>query len=254
MVHVGINGLGQKISKAHFCTPRHTWHESITRLEVVISSTFLISILTMALVHEEENVSYAVGEKDTPSLNLQNDSDFNAGVNEDDHLTPLERQRSTDKSVCTPSPNEEVGENHNFIIRHMGILVKDRTMCLVRVHSWNDIDESAKEHTWAVVKDKFNGKDFELDREGTLRRMKRLWHYWRPKDVRGPLPSRAALQAMLWEKEKENIALHRRMDDMENAHKNNMDKQEDQVRMLANLVMANQQTSGANPGSGQDDV
>jgi len=41
----------------------------------------------------------------------------------------------------------------------------------------------------------------------------------KPKDVRGPLPTRAALQAMLREKEKENIALHKRMDDMENAHK-----------------------------------
>jgi len=79
----------------------------------------------------------------------------------------------------------------------------------------------------------------------------------KPKDVRGPLPTRAALQAMLREKEKENIALNKRMDDMENAHKNDMDKLEDQVRMLANLVMANQQTSaksGANTGSDEDDV
>jgi len=47
------------------------------------------------------------------------------------------------------------------------------------------------------------------------------------------------------------------MDDMENAHKNDMDKREDQVRILANLVMANQQTStksNANTGSNQDDV
>ncbi|KAJ8431054.1 hypothetical protein Cgig2_027109 [Carnegiea gigantea] len=76
----------------------------------------------------------------------------------------------------------------------------------------------------------------------------------KPKDVRGPLPSIAALQAMLREKEKENIALHKRMDDMENAHKNNTDKLEDWVRILANLVMANQQTSSANTGSDQDDV
>ena len=56
----------------------------------------------------------------------------------------------------------------------------------------------------------------------------------KPKDVRGPLPSRAALQAMLREKEKDNIALHKHMDDMKNAHKYDI------VRMLANLVMANQ--------------
>ncbi|KAJ8423863.1 hypothetical protein Cgig2_033787 [Carnegiea gigantea] len=78
----------------------------------------------------------------------------------------------------------------------------------------------------------------------------------KPKDVRGPLPTTAALQAMLREKEKENIALHKRMDDMENAHNNDMDELEDQVRMLANLVMANQQTSAkssANTGSDEDD-
>ena len=62
----------------------------------------------------------------------------------------------------------------------------------------------------------------------------------KPKDVRGPLLTRAALQTMLREKEKENIALHKCMDDIENAHKNDIDKLEDQVRMLSHLVMANQ--------------
>ncbi|KAJ8423939.1 hypothetical protein Cgig2_008566 [Carnegiea gigantea] len=197
-------------------------------------------------VHEEENVSYATGEKGTPSVNMHNDSDFHTGANEDYHLTPLQPQGSTNKSVYTPSPDEEdrededgkedertvdpnieqsaelnfriyaveidgcnsmnnktkrrnfkprgpnrckrlanlkneekleliyfhngrVGENHNVITRHMP----------VRLHSRNDIDESAKVHMWAALKDKFKGKDFELDREATLHHMKRLWHYWR---------------------------------------------------------------------------
>ncbi|KAJ8424084.1 hypothetical protein Cgig2_025237 [Carnegiea gigantea] len=198
-------------------------------------------------VHEKENVSYTVGEKGTPSVNLQNDSDFNAGVNEDDHLTPLQPQGSTNKSVCTLSPDKEgredekgrederlslylaidhteaeidgsnsmnnkkkwrnfkpcgpntckrlanlkngekleliyfhngpVGENRNLIIRHMCMLVEDYAVCAVCVRSWNDIDKSAKEHMWAMAKDKFMGKDVELDREATLRHMKRLWHY-----------------------------------------------------------------------------
>ena len=42
---------------------------------------------------------------------MQNDFDFKAGVNEDDHLTPLQPQGSTDKSVCTPSPDEEGTED-----------------------------------------------------------------------------------------------------------------------------------------------
>ena len=48
--------------------------------------------------------------------------------------------------------NGPVGENHNLIARHMGMLVKGRTVCPIHVRSWNDIDESAKEHTWVVLK------------------------------------------------------------------------------------------------------
>ncbi|KAJ8424558.1 hypothetical protein Cgig2_010866 [Carnegiea gigantea] len=99
-------------------------------------------------VPEEENVSYAAGEKGTPSVNLQNDSDFNAGVNEDDHLTPLEPQGSTNKSVCTPSPDKEGREDERTVDPN--------------------IEQSDE------LNDKFKGKDFELDREATLRHMKRL--------------------------------------------------------------------------------
>ncbi|KAJ8433881.1 hypothetical protein Cgig2_021264 [Carnegiea gigantea] len=251
-------------------------------------------------VRKEENVSYAVGEKGTPSVNLQNDSDFNAGVNEEDHLTPLETQGSADKSVCTPSLDEE-GREQIDGSKSMDNKKKRRNF---KPHGPNKCKKLANlkngeklELTFIMVQlDKFKGKDFELDREATLRHMKRLWHYWRgnleeilrtskdnphfsafelveecfrpqdrdhvaclgygmkPKDVRGPLISRAALQAMLQEKEKENIALHKCMDDMENANKNDMDKLEDQLRMLANLVMANRQTSGANTSSNQDDT
>ena len=44
-------------------------------------------------------------------MNLQTDANFNAEANEDDHLTPLEPQGSTDKSVCTPSLDEEDTED-----------------------------------------------------------------------------------------------------------------------------------------------
>ena len=62
-------------------------------------------------VHEEENISCATGEKGIPSVNMHNDTNFNAGVNEDDHLTPLQPHGSTDKSVCTPSLDEEGRED-----------------------------------------------------------------------------------------------------------------------------------------------
>ena len=63
----------------------------------------------------------------------------------------------------------------------------------------------------------------------------------KPKDVRGPLPSRAQLQAMLRDKEKENIALHKRMDDLEESHKSDMNKLEDQMQKVIDLLMTQQQ-------------
>ncbi|KAJ8425094.1 hypothetical protein Cgig2_007816 [Carnegiea gigantea] len=177
-------------------------------------------------VHEEENISYAAGEKGTPSVNMHNDTNFNTGVNEDDHLTPLQPHGSTDKSVCTPSLDEEGREDEEG-------RQDERTL-----------DPNIKQFiglNFGIYVVYFYAYEFGM----------------KPKDVRGPLPTRAAIQAMLRKKEKENIALHKRIDDMENAHKNDMDKLEDQVRMLANLVMTNQQTSmksGANTGSYQDDV
>lgn len=47
--------------------------------------------------------------------------------------------------------NGPVGKNHSDMTRHMGKLVRDRTICPVRVHSWDEIEESAKEHMWQSV-------------------------------------------------------------------------------------------------------
>lgn len=44
-----------------------------------------------------------------------------------------------------------VGDNHKEMTRHMGKIVRDRLICPVRVHSWNEIDDSAKEHMWQLV-------------------------------------------------------------------------------------------------------
>jgi len=64
----------------------------------------------------------------------------------------LANLKNGEKLELTYFHNGPVGENHNLITRHMGMLVKDRTVCPVRVRSWNDINESAKEHMWAAVK------------------------------------------------------------------------------------------------------
>ena len=77
----------------------------------------------------------------------------------------------------------------------------------------------------------------------------------KPKDVRAPILSRDALQGMLQEKEKENIALHQHLDHKENAHKNDINELEDQIRISSDLVIGNEPESskfGANTVSNQD--
>ncbi|KAL2934125.1 hypothetical protein RDABS01_017244, partial [Bienertia sinuspersici] len=56
---------------------------------------------------------------------------------------------------------------------------EDRTICPVRVHSWDEIEPEAKEHMWQSVLNKFNGKGIPLDRTTIIDHMKRLWHNWR---------------------------------------------------------------------------
>ncbi|XP_021836768.2 uncharacterized protein [Spinacia oleracea] len=75
--------------------------------------------------------------------------------------------------------NGAVGDNHKDLTRHMGKLVRDRIICPVRVHTWDEIDNSVKEHMWQSVLNKFVGKGFDLDRKTTIDHLKRLWQNWR---------------------------------------------------------------------------
>jgi len=52
----------------------------------------------------------------------------------------------------------------------------------------------------------------------------------RPKDVRDPLTSRAQPQAMLRDKEKENIALNKCINNLGESHKSDMNKLGDQMK------------------------
>jgi len=115
VVHVGINGLGKKMGKRTFVPPGTLGMNRSQGLKQSLlrpsSSRNKHSHSGTPSVHDKENVSYAAHEKGTLCLNMQNDFDFNAGVNEDDHLTPLQPQGSTEKSVCTPSRDEEGTED-----------------------------------------------------------------------------------------------------------------------------------------------
>ncbi|XP_056688184.1 uncharacterized protein [Spinacia oleracea] len=229
--------------------------------------------------------------------------------------------------------NGAVGDNHKDLTRHMGKLVRDRTICPVRVHTWDEIDNSAKEHMWQsvlvvwnalnetpndltpadwkwLVEEHFSSEAFKLSsrNSGNRGNLTMLHHtgstplrqvIWedmggkegkdlppisavfkktregksgnlkendatkldeivsvekenpslsqfevvekcfgpqdrggvvcfgfgiRPKDVRGPLPTRADLTSRAHEKQKENDDLRKRMDEMEKVHQADLEK------------------------------
>ena len=47
--------------------------------------------------------------------------------------------------------NGVVGDNSKAFSRHLGKLVRDRTMCPIRVHSWDEIQPEYVETMWAAV-------------------------------------------------------------------------------------------------------
>ncbi|OIT08889.1 hypothetical protein A4A49_55633, partial [Nicotiana attenuata] len=47
--------------------------------------------------------------------------------------------------------NRVVGQHQASFTRHLGILVRDRNMCPLRVHSWADIEEYKLQHMWEAV-------------------------------------------------------------------------------------------------------
>lgn len=48
--------------------------------------------------------------------------------------------------------NRTVGRYSNLFSRHLGKLVRDRSMCPLGVSSWDDIEEEKLNHMWAAVK------------------------------------------------------------------------------------------------------
>ncbi|XP_070042408.1 uncharacterized protein [Nicotiana tomentosiformis] len=75
--------------------------------------------------------------------------------------------------------NRVVGKNHVSFTRHLGILVRNRNMCPLRVHSWADIEEYKLQHMWKAVTDKFDSDDINDQRDHVLKYMRKLWNNWR---------------------------------------------------------------------------
>nr|XP_018631587.1 uncharacterized protein LOC104111492 isoform X2 [Nicotiana tomentosiformis] len=71
------------------------------------------------------------------------------------------REKNKNKDVAGLKPEEKfrvnfynnrvVGKHQASFSRHLGILVRDRNMCPLQVHSWKNIGEDKLEHMWRAV-------------------------------------------------------------------------------------------------------
>jgi len=89
-----------------------------------------------------------LGSSTTNNLKRKQPNQRPCGPNKCKQLSNL---RNGEMLEVTYFHNGPVGANHKIITRHMGKLIRDPNVCPVRVHSWNEINENAKEHMWAVV-------------------------------------------------------------------------------------------------------
>ncbi|XP_057984574.1 uncharacterized protein LOC131169371 [Hevea brasiliensis] len=98
------------------------------------------------------------------------------GMNKGKKITALKDGEKLDVVFYN---NRVVRENHAEWSRHLGKIVRDPNIYPIRVHSWKQIGEDAKDHMWDSVKEKFKNVDIELYREKTLEHMNHLWNNWR---------------------------------------------------------------------------
>ncbi|KAK4358948.1 hypothetical protein RND71_021177 [Anisodus tanguticus] len=89
------------------------------------------------------------------------------------------RLKPGEKLRVTFYQNRVVGKNHTSFTRHLGLLVRDRNMCPLRVHSWLDIEEHKLENMWKAVTEKFDSDDMNDQRDHVLQHMRKLWNNWR---------------------------------------------------------------------------
>lgn len=119
-------------------------------------------------IRKDDRLQRSINNTDALSKFLdQIDSQADASTHEEASATVVTRERSRKPNAKPRGVNKckkvanlregqklEVefynngpgGDNHLDLTRHMGKLVHDRTICPVRVHSWNDIEESAKKY------------------------------------------------------------------------------------------------------------
>ncbi|OIT01706.1 hypothetical protein A4A49_56715 [Nicotiana attenuata] len=136
--------------------------------------------------------------------------------------------------------NRVVGQHHASFTRHLGILVHDRNMCPLRVHSWTDIEEYKLQLMWEAVTDKFDSDNINDQRDHVLKHMRKLWNNWRgsmhknikSKELKGGNSSKAALLEKLNATVKENESLKGRLEGLESKY----DELQSKYVQLAKIV------------------
>ncbi|MCD7459550.1 hypothetical protein HAX54_041246 [Datura stramonium] len=127
--------------------------------------------LASVRVRVEQRTPIGQSKNFNPSTSYQNDTAQNniptpPGLDPTEDDVPL-------------SPEVEVMEHFSSFVRHLGILVRDRNMCPLRVHSWTDIEQDKLDHMWDAVTDKFVSEDMNDHNEHDLQHIRRLWNNWR---------------------------------------------------------------------------
>lgn len=93
--------------------------------------------------------------------------------------------------------NGVVGDNSKAFSRHLGKLVRDRTMCPIRVHSWDEIQPEYVETMWVAVMEKFKGGGIEDRKVQVMKHMRKLWRSWRGSMQHNNIRNANSLQAAL---------------------------------------------------------
>uniref|UniRef100_M1BFP5 Transposon protein, CACTA, En/Spm sub-class n=1 Tax=Solanum tuberosum TaxID=4113 RepID=M1BFP5_SOLTU len=165
--------------------------------------------------------------------------------NEDDG--PLSPEVEVMQDIQTNEIKSSCWKSSYIFVRHLGILVRDRNMCPLRVHSWMDIEKDKLEHMWNAVTveiQKLVQSDSSLTNIEVVEKcfgLQRKSHVIgfgggiTSKELKGGNSSKAALLDKLNASEKENELLKKRMDELENKCQR-MDELERKYEQLASVV------------------
>ncbi|KAJ8429282.1 hypothetical protein Cgig2_021835 [Carnegiea gigantea] len=145
----------------------------------IIKPTILLSTNnTLSHIHMETTVNNNIpnDEGGTSSVIMKRKRNPNARPRGTNLVKEVARLKDGEKLGVEFYNNGVVGDNSKAFSRHLGKLVRDRTMCPTRVHSWDEIQPEYLETMWAVVL--FKGAGIENHKVQVRKHMRKLWRSW----------------------------------------------------------------------------